>query len=164
MFNSRQDITLSTINTFNERAGCTVPIVNRTSVCDENDGCGDNDRCRQEHHRSGNHFLRVNQGDRNMSIFKFVNFPICSYRGDGDHIPVNGLAFMLGDTTLTTSRSDNPERTTAHEISHLFGAEDNTATTTVCSSPECVMTRGASTYDEWCEIHIEQILAGRHLR
>jgi len=148
---ARQNTTATTA--LNQRPGCTRLF---RYGCDS--GCAPVNRCRQEHHRSGGHFLTVRPGTRSRSSFKFVDYRICSYRGGGVHWDVNGLANrVLGDTIIVTVFSDNPRRTTAHEISHLFGATDGG-----CSSSRCVMFPGAPYFDQWCDVHRNQILANRH--
>ena len=115
--------------------------------------------CRTHHHRSGNHFIHVGQRS-GINTFRFVDYWICSYRGGGRHIRVNGLAFRWGHDKITTTRSDNVRRTTAHEISHLFGVNDTDVTP--CTGPECVMMSGSPAQDQWCNAHWAELLAGRN--
>jgi hypothetical protein len=144
----------SATSDLDEKDGCDVEIESRFSIC--NESCGELSECMQEHHRSGSHFLRVNQGNRNKSVFKFVDFPLCSFllnqNDEEEHTAINGIAFLMGDTILVTSFSDNPQRTTAHEISHLFGATDGD-----CTSEDCVMFPNADVFNEWCVFHENQI-------
>ena len=91
--------------------------------------------------------------------FKYVDFIICSYRGNRDHIHSAGYANEYsGDTIIVNALSGNPERTTAHEISHLFGATDGNCSSNI---DPCVM-RSVRDFDQWCNHHRNQILAGRN--
>jgi len=156
----------STLITLDERLGpttflpCTVSIdpddIENSICCITS--CGVTNRCMQEHHRSSHHFIQVNQGDRVTSIFKFVDFPLCARSGI-DHIPVNGMADeRLGNTILVTKLSSYAPRTVAHEISHLFGARDETE----CSNIRCVMFIDEFNYisDRWCRDHFEEVRDG----
>ena len=175
----------STLTTLNQRTGCTLPSHLRCShpidsrgqpvhesqrVVDETGQpifhCGVFSRCEVQHHRSGGHFLSVNPSTGTTKVFKFVDYLLCSYRGaslpiENQHITVNGLADkVLGDNIIVSTRSDNVLRTTAHEISHLYGARDG-----VCSSDltqQCVMRSGAAVYDEWCTICAPDIRRNRN--
>jgi uncharacterized repeat protein (TIGR02543 family) len=144
------------LTTLDERYGCERLVTQRCNV-----DCGELASCAELHHRSGNHFLTINPGSRSRSAFRFVDFTLCSYQGNGRHITVNGLANrILGDDILVTSRSDNARRTTAHEISHLFGARDGGCT----ASQRCVMRPGDLAFREWCDAHRAQILEYRNNR
>ena len=149
----RQSTTMT--SALNQRfGGCTLPL---NGGC--NTDCGPYHRCDQEHHRSRNHFLSVNHSVGPTLAFRFVNFSPCRVL-NGEHGVVNGSADRVGgNNMIVTSQSDNPRRTTAHEISHLFGATDGR-----CSDPLCVMTSGAATHTQWCDNHRYQILISRDFR
>ena len=146
------------IPSLNQRPNCTVPI---TQGCSSARGCGANADCLTRHHRSSGHFIHVNRGTMTRPHFKFVDYRLC-WRDpvSGDHLDtVNGLALLASDTVLVSTRSDNIRRTTAHEISHLFGARDATD----CNiGQSCVMRRGNLAHNHWCVNHRNQILAGRN--
>ena len=154
----------STVTALNQRAGCNRQSSQgcaHHSIVPQLD-CGPNASCRNAHHRSGGHFLRVNQGNRTRANFKFVNYRLCFLweDGSGRHDDVYGLAFILGDTMIVTSQTNHPNAVTAHEISHLFGATDGGCNPT----QHCVMRIGATEHNLWCNVHRDQILAGRHNR
>jgi len=159
-FRSTFDINLvrhvtTTTSLLNQRTGCGRAI---DLGCNRN--CGTPlSTCRTVHHRSANHFVNVGRGTMARPNFKFVDYRLCSYRGNGEHLDVvNGAANRIsGDTIIVSSRSPNQRRTTAHEISHLFGAEDDG-----CSDTLCVMTYGAPTHSQWCDNHRNQIMANRN--
>ena len=121
-------------------AGCQRP-----TTCDASCGhCEYGSDCRARHHRSSLYFLDVNQSNR--TIFRFVDFRLCYFATHTGHVGVNGVARMDGRDTLVTLRSDNPRRTLAHEISHLYGVRDNECT----YSQACVM-RSTAVYNRWCD-------------
>jgi len=146
--------TTTTEQALNQRPGCLKTLNIACSAA-----CGPINECRTRHHRSGNYFVSVRRGTPTRSNFKFVNFRMCSYRYDESvHIVGNGFANARGgDTIIASTQSDNVRRTTAHEISHLFGATDGN-----CSHRRCVMTSGAPYHDLWCDFHRNQIFAYRN--
>ena len=55
---------------------------------------------------------------------------------------------------IVSLTSDNVQRTTCHEMSHLIGAEDG-----VCSSTYCVMANGSGVTNVWCSQCQSDIIA-----
>ena len=146
----------------NERPGCVLPV----SIGCMAAFCGPADRCQSEHHRSGEHFLNVHQGNRTRNHFMFVNYGLCFFdedEGVGRHRGVGGLAHLLGNTMIVSSppHAGNMRQITAHEISHLFGAEDERNTPCTPGQP-CVMRWGEPRHDRWCEAHRAEIFANRN--
>jgi len=144
------------IQSLNQRPNCTLNI---NQGCSSARGCGANADCLTRHHRSSGHFIHVNRGTMTRPHFKFVDYRLCwlNTRTLEHSDTVNGLALLSSDTVIISSRSDNIRRTTAHEISHLFGAVDGQ-----CHGVEpCVMRLG-NEFDRWCALHRNQVLAGRN--
>ena len=151
-----------TTSLLNERSGCTQAAHLACNILDSRlpNGCGFASRCREEHHRSATHFLHVPvTGTVGTANFRFVTFTLCRTPVDRDHMQVQGLATISGYNALIRAVQGPAasRRTTAHEISHLFGATD----TTPCNSGQsCTMRNGR--YDEWCINHINEIFRGRN--
>ena len=122
----------------NPRPGCLSPYYCTAS-------CGvaiDGSDCWTHHHKSASHFLLANPGNITIKAFNFVDFGLCHFRPAG-HGAVSGLcgSSMIASTYL----SPNARSTTAHEISHMFGTQDDSS----CTPGElCVMS--ADVFDQWC--------------
>jgi hypothetical protein len=146
---------------------------NSNTILDQIGGCNFADRCESacgnisygsdcmaNHHRSSHHFLSMAGGS--ASTFRFVDYHLCYYRYESNlapdkwHREVYGVAYLNGRDTLTTSKSNFVTRTTAHEISHLYGAND----TPCLSGQDCVMTPGAYVNNQWCDKHKIEIING----
>ena len=141
------------ISELNQKPGCT----RGNNICNASCGllanCSD---CVTLHHKSSEHFLGVdheNLSTATTAICRFVSFRICNYDYiSKEHSEVNGVAYRRGFgspittcDTLVTTQAPRPYRTTAHEISHLFGARDS-----VCNSRDCVMNPISQVDDVWC--------------
>ena len=145
-------------NELNQRPGCRLPHTERCNPL-----CGSLSRCRDWHHRSGDRLVfNVNPGSRNLAVFRFVDYIICSYQGNGHHIEALGLANrLLGNDTVVTTRSEGLTRAViAHEISHLFGADCSLP----CTSTFCVMRLGSDVHLLWCTRCSAEIMRGRNQR
>jgi len=140
----------------NQRSGCTLAIDRGCTSA-----CGANANCRALHHRSRNHFMEVNRGTIAIPHFKFVDYRLCRLTNAGVHGTINGSASRLGNTIIVSTQSDNPRRTTAHEISHLFGARD---TTNCTPNQSCVFRTGNVAHNHWCVNHRDEILRYRSQR
>jgi hypothetical protein len=148
--------TSTTTTALTQRDGCELPD---DMACD--DICRRINMCRRRHHKSSNHFITVNMGDRNRSVFKFVNYALCFLGTNNNHRPVSGLSDPWGDTMIVSFYARDMEQIVAHEISHLFGATDGG-----CTDYDCVMYEESivTIHDRWCDFHDAQIRTGIHLR
>ena len=152
---------ISTTSSLNQKPGCTkVPPQN--DLCDSSCGkASDSSDCSLFHHRSAFHFLNTNSSSGALSVFRFVDYRLCEYYLDSNNTPkhgeVGGLSWKGQKDMIVTTRSGNIERSTAHEISHLFDASDYSCT----PNQLCVMTPGSSTYSEWCNKCREDIFRFR---
>lgn len=129
------------------RPGCKK-LNPRSSSCDES--CGALAQCAKLHHRSADH-LYYSGYTEGVNTFRFVDYRMCMIFSNGTHGSPEGLAWPWGDGTgeilVTTATTENKYQVTAHEVSHLFGADDG-----VCDAGErCVMTPGSNTHDKWCD-------------
>lgn len=143
------DLRVST-SELNQRAGCTLSTSQRCSPV-----CGDINSCDTVHHKAGIYFLYKVQTISSNTIISFVDFPMCRYSTDQGHYGVNGLCDQTCKRVIVSLYSDNVQRTTCHEMSHLIGARDGVCTT----GQECVMRYGSSVTDEWCDQCQSDILA-----
>jgi len=144
----------NTTTALNPRPGCS-----RSLFCNHNCGLlSSGADCRQRHHRSGWHFLYVDQV-ANTNIFRFVDYRLCFYfGGTAGHGLVGGLSSTaaIRRNIIVTAIGSNPRVATAHEISHLFGARDN-----VCAPGFACVMSGRS-HNLWCPICHADIMAGRN--
>ena len=138
----------------NQRPNCT-----RTDYCTIA-ACGAN--CRNSHHRSGEHFFRV-EYQSGSNTFNFVNFRFC-LDGGSHTVDCPGIAGGAGQGwgDLIVYPTEYVLRTTVHEISHLLGAPDNNCT--AGQENRCVMNDGtpATVYDVWCDSCASKIKAVRN--
>ena len=134
----------------NQRAGCTLSANQRCSSA-----CGAISSCDTVHHKAGIYFLNSVQTTSSNTIISFVDFPMCRYDTDQGHYGVNGICNRSNNRLIVSLYSDNVQRTTCHEMSHIIGARDGVCTT----GQECVMRYGSLVTDEWCDQCQSDILA-----
>lgn len=146
----------------NQRSSCSR-VTPPDDYCDSTCGPLTFVGCRDSHHRSRHHFFDVQRATGTTSVFRFVDFILCRFDANHGHGLINGSATLLGRDIIVTTRSDNPRRTTVHEISHLFGARDTHETPCIVGQM-CVMTPGADTYNRWCDAHWIEVMENRNRR
>jgi hypothetical protein len=104
------------------------------------------------HHRSARNLLEKERLN-NTNTFRFVDYRICWYgrlpgTSHQEHQRIGGLAVISGNDMLVSlvGLAHEVNKMTSHEISHLFGAPDNS-----CSSEPCVMRYADDrVYSQWC--------------
>ncbi|MCL2420399.1 MAG: hypothetical protein FWD03_00945, partial [Defluviitaleaceae bacterium] len=150
-------------------AGLVTTQLNQRSGCESDDRCSpacgdeaDGADCWQRHHRASRHFLNVSRSNGVVSNFRFVDYRLCFFgmRADGTlgHMMVGGLAYLgRHDMIVTTASLLDARHITAHEISHLFNAQDNECT----PGQQCVMRTVFFTYNQWCDTCRQSIMTFR---
>jgi hypothetical protein len=131
----------------NMRGSCPSP-----EICDWN--CGELWDCFNSHHRSS-HYLNTKARIDNVNVFRFVGFSLCAYNATQipQHAPVGGTAQIGGNNMIVALMlSDYAQRVyTAHEISHLLGAECGKCV------PDADCPMNYRSFDEWCSNCIRAI-------
>ena len=122
-----------------------------------NTTCGPLRNCATTHHRSANRLLNVNRVS-GTTTFRFVDFPMCLYmplmnENHPTHIPgvFTGPRVGEGRDMVIQITATYLNRTVIHEITHLFGAEDNRCTPG--QEARCVMNRYTddNIFNMWCD-------------
>lgn len=122
--------------------------------------CGSDVNCHLYHHRSARHFLFQNQV-QNTFTFRFVDFQLCHWAGSRGHIFVGGLAVSNGHDMIVSTWSSNQLNLTSHEISHLFGAPDDSLASPCILDQDCVMRGHGEPYNQWCDRCAAIIMSNR---
>jgi len=124
--------------------------------------------CLDRHHRSSDHFVRnAHPGSRATASFMYVDFQLCLFgpAPHWGHRGVHGAANERYYSMIVSMHptADNPIRTTAHEISHLFGASDPAGNYRCEAGQPCVMNPDFHNIDHgWCTRCRTDIVNNRH--
>ena len=128
---------------------CTVWLP--SAACDKY--CGTVSECKNLHHQSAL-YLNTQVRGSNAAI-RYVDYYICNYDTKPPATHVGGAsATVLGLTApdrynITIHMAGSyVRRTTLHEISHLFGADDNACPPSEANS--CIMTYTSGATKTWC--------------